>query len=231
MEKIFLAFSFRQEDRDLVRVVEQVLASHDVRQDNGEDLGGESLTPAIKARIDKSDALVGLLTPRDQKPNGRFDTHPWVRDEINYARAKEKPAIAIVDTSVDLEGAYQEHERIDYNPASPMLTVLKLMRTIGEWKRSAGRRAKVRILPDELGDQVSDGREGAKCSYRLIRNGNPSAWQEAGTVREVGGTFTYLRGLQDDSLIQLRVQISGVTWLSAAAPHWMHVELKKEKRR
>lgn len=231
MQTIFLAFSFHQEDRGLVKIVEQVLASHDVRPDNGEDLGGEALTPAIRVRIDRSDALVGLLTPRDEKPTGRFGTHPWVRDEINYARAKEKPAIAIIDIRVDLEGAFQEHERIDYNAESPLPAVLKLMRTIGEWKRNAGRRVKVRILPDELGEQVSDGREGVKCSYRLIRNGNRGVWQEAATVREVGGTFAYLRGIQDDSLIQLRAQISGDTWLSAAAPHWMYVELKKERRR
>jgi len=50
-------------------------------------------------------------------------------------------------------------------------------------------------------------------------------------IREVGGAFAYLSGVDDDSLIQLRVHLLGHTWISEAAAHTMHVTLKQTNGR
>jgi hypothetical protein len=75
-------------------------------------LGGEALTPAVMQRIEECDALVTLLTRRDQKTTGKWTTHDWVRDELNHARSKSMRAVAFVENEVEAGGAYAEHERI-----------------------------------------------------------------------------------------------------------------------
>jgi hypothetical protein len=227
MDRVFLAFSFRPEDRELVSGIEHLLESHNLRTVTGESVGGEALTPAVEARIDASHALIALLTPRERKEDGRYTTHDWVRDELNYARAHHKPTIALLHTDVDLAGMYAEHERVDYDPNSPLSAFIKLSQTIGTWKRAAGRQDKIRVLPEEFGHQLTDGRRDRAGSYRLIRSGRPGPWERAVIIREVGGAFAYLSGVDDDSLIQLRIQFSGHTWISEAAAHTMHVTLKQ----
>lgn len=63
--KVFLAFSFRPDDKSLVRYLEQLLSSHFVQVVTGERLGGEQLTPAVKGRIEQADGLVAPPTRRD----------------------------------------------------------------------------------------------------------------------------------------------------------------------
>ncbi len=62
MKRVFLSFSFRQEDRDLVHDVEQLLASHDLAVLTGRVTGGGQLTEEIMKRIQSCDALVALAT-------------------------------------------------------------------------------------------------------------------------------------------------------------------------
>src|ERR1043165_4581975 len=97
MKTVFLAFAFRESDRELVDQVYRLLGSHDVRGVSGEILGGEALTPAVQARIDQPHGLIALLTRRDKKENNEYTTHPWVRDELSYARNKGMHAIALIE--------------------------------------------------------------------------------------------------------------------------------------
>ena len=55
--KVFLAYAFRDQDRDLVADVEALFESHNVRLVTGEQLGGQALTPAVKERILESHGL------------------------------------------------------------------------------------------------------------------------------------------------------------------------------
>jgi TIR domain len=225
--RVFLGFSFRKEDRDLVGDVQTLLEAQGVQLITGEVTAGEALTPAIKTLIEGADALVALLTAREQKANGRFTTHDWVRDELNHAREKHKPAIALVDKAVDLAGFNQEHERIDYDSKSPLPAFLKLSRTIGEWHRKAGNRVKIRVLPVSLVRKIGAG-DAAACSYRLTNDGQSTDWLEGRILREVGGTFAYVSGVQRDSLIELRVRLGDETWFSVAEPQWMQMKLARE---
>ena len=82
MKKVFLSFSFRDEDRPLVSAVEQLLSSHELMSVTGKKLGGGPLTPTVMHRIEECDALIALLTRRDEKAIGGWTTHDWVRDEL-----------------------------------------------------------------------------------------------------------------------------------------------------
>lgn len=223
--KVFLAFSFRPEDKPLVRYVEQLLSSHFVQVVTGERLGGEQLTPAVKDRIEQSDALVALLTRRDPLAGGGWTTHQWVKDEIGYARARDRKAIAMVEDGVDVGGMYEPHECIHFSRNDLVETLLILSETVGLWKLEKGRTVKVQILPPDLAQRLGAGGTGTTCRHRFWLNGKYSEWREATPVPEVGGTFVYLEGVQDDQLVQLRIEEPGKVWVSAATAQWLQVQL------
>jgi len=152
--RVFLAFAFHDVDRELVGYVDQLLGSQYVQALTGEGLGGEALTPAVQARIDRCDALIGLLTQRERIQDGRFTTHPWVVDELGYARAHKMRAIAVVESGLDVAGMYHPHEYIPLERNKPLPAFLRLSETIGEWKREVGRTVKVQILPAALARRV-----------------------------------------------------------------------------
>jgi hypothetical protein len=223
--KVFLAFSFRNEDKPIVNYLEQLLASQLVNIITGERLGGEQLTLAVKARIEQADALVALLTRRDQLAGGGWTTHDWVKDKIGYARAKGKRAIALVEDGVEVGGMYEPHECIHLTKDSVVDALLILSETVSQWKWEGGRTVKVQILPQELAQKVGVGGPGIRCRHRLCLNGKYSEWREATPVPELGGTFIYIEGVQDDQLVQIRVDESDKVWQSPATAQWLQVQL------
>jgi hypothetical protein len=226
MKRIFLAFAYRDADRELANQVQQLLGSHDVPVITGENLGGQALTPAVKERIDDSDALIALLTQRDRLgKKKKFTTHQWVQDELNYARGKQKRAIALIETDVDVGGMYAPNEYIPFDRQNPLPAFLRLSDTVGQWKREIGRTLKVMILPPELARTVGQG--AIKCRYKFFAEGKDTDWQETKAIREIGGTFVYLVGVRDDYIIQLEVKLPNETWQSIAAPQWVQIELNQ----
>jgi hypothetical protein len=152
MRTVFLSCHFGETDRELVRRAEGLLESHNLRVVTGEELGGGGLTAEVMQRITDCDSLVALMTKREWEPNNA-GTHPWVVDEYKYARGIHKPSIAIVAPGVNVIGAYQEQERIDYDPSDTSKAVLRLSKTIGLWKSQAGRLLKVQVFPREIAEK------------------------------------------------------------------------------
>lgn len=228
MQKLFLSYSFRDEDRSLVSQVERLLASHHLLVVTGQKLGGEMLTPAVMERIESCDGLVSLLTRREQKASGTWTTHDWVRDELNHARGKNMRAIAMVEDGVDVGGAYGEHERIHFSRESLEEAFLALSETIGVWKAEAGRQLKIQILPEILAEQAAMTLGEMSCQYRFGSAGNFTEWKQALQVPEEGGTFIYITGVKDDQMIQLRISHAGTQWQSRfISAQSLPVELKQ----
>jgi len=225
--KIFLAFSFRQEDKSLVNYVEQLLASQYVHIITGERLGGEQLTPAVQARIDQAHVLVGLLTRRDQKIGSGWTTHQWVLDEIAYARAQKKRVIALIEDGVDVGGMYQSHEHIVFKRDNLLDALFILSEHIGQWKNEFGRTIKVQILPESLAKKVGIGTSTVLCKHRLCYQGKYTEWCTVTPVMEPGGTFIYVEGVQDEHLVQILVKDNSTIWQSPATSQWMSVKLSR----
>lgn len=224
--KVFLAFAFRPQDKDLVGYVDQLLASHHAQAVTGEGLGGEQLNPAVQARIDSCDGLVALATQRDAKRDGGFTTHQWVLDELSYARNQKKRAIAVIEHGVDVGGMFQPYEYIPMDRAQPLPAILRLSETVGLWKQERGRAVKVQIMPSDLASKLGAGVNGAQCAYRLWLQGKYSDWIAATPVPEGGGTFVWVEGVQDEHLIQIQITNKGKVWSSPATSQWMHVALQ-----
>ena len=221
---IFLAFAFRDEDKPLVSYVERLLASQHVQVRTGEQLGGAQLTPEVQARIEESDALIALLTRREALQAGGWTTHPWVRDELAWARARGKRAIALVEDGVVDGGMFQSHEWIALNRDNPAEALVRLAETVGLWNHEAGRLVKVQIAPEEVATELGEG--AATCRQRLCEQGRFTDWQEVTPIPEAGGTFVYINGVREDHLIQLEAQAAGTTWRSPASSQWMLVQLR-----
>lgn len=225
MKRIFLSCHFGDSDRDLVRRVNQLLESHNVRVVMGDVLGGESLTPAVMERIEKgSDALVALMTPRSKQPT-YGGTHPWVVDEFKHAKNLKKPAISVVWPDVDVSGAYTETERIHYDPDNAVDAFIKLSQTVGRWKKEAGRILKVQVFPEDIAYNLAAPSGGAVCKFRLYKEGTASDWKEGHIVPEGDGTYVYLPGVQDETFIQLEAVCNGSVWHSKAVAQSMPIEL------
>jgi hypothetical protein len=225
MRTVFLSCHFGEVDRELVRRVEGLLESHNLRVATGEELGGGELTAEVMDRIKNCDALVALMTKREEPPNSG-GTHPWVVDEFKHAKNLHKPSIALVVPGVQVVGAYQEYERINYDPGDATKSFLKLSKTVGIWKSQAGRLLKVQLLPRDVAEQIAGANGNARCMYRLCAyDGSFGSWQQIGAIPEGDGTYVYLKGVTDEARVQIRAEVSGRIWTSRVLSQWMPVEL------
>jgi len=221
---IFLAFAYRDDDKPLASQVERLLASQFVQVKSGERLGGGQLTPEVQKRINDSDALIALMTRRDQLQAGGWTTHAWVKDEMAWAHSKGKPAIALIEDGVAESGMFQPHEWIPLDRANPVEALLRLAETVAGWKQDAGRLIKVQIAPEEIAGKLGDGL--AQCRHRLFQQGKSTDWRDVVPIPEAGGTFVYLEGVREDHLIQIEATAGGQTWKSPATSQWMMVQLR-----
>jgi hypothetical protein len=226
MRTVFLSWHFGDSDRELMRQTEGLLDSHALRVVTGEDLGGGPLTTEIMKRIEQSDSLVALMTKRND-PSAYGGTHPWVVEEFKHAMGHQKRAIALVESGVTVAGAYKDHERIEFTREELLKGFLKLSRTIGNWKSEAGRLLKVQLRPSELTDQLAVGSGNKLCKYCVYASdGTSTDWRDAVALTEGDGTYAYLRGIKEESRIQVRVELAGIVWTSPVLQQWMPAELK-----
>ena len=109
MQNVFVSFHFSDDfdspDRLLVNRVEGLLKSHGLGVTTGAVLGGGPLTNRVKKLIEKSDALIALMTRREKKDNGDWTTHKWVQDEYGHAKSRDINAIAIIEKGVKKDEA------------------------------------------------------------------------------------------------------------------------------
>jgi hypothetical protein len=228
---VFLSYSFRQEDRELVAKVERLLTSQNVKALTGKRLGGAGLTDEVLARIERCDALVALLTKRDQigDPSaGRWATHPWVLDELNHARAKGQPTIPLVECGVELGGAYGSQERIELDSDDPGEALVALSETIALWKEQVGLARRVQLKPDSIGQQFRS-TPGMTCQYRFVSpTGERTAWRAApDPIAQASGTVVFLEGVADDDhYIEIEIKNGDdMEWYSTATAQLISVDM------
>ena len=203
MRKVFLSHSFADRDRPLVTHVESLLRSHGLVAVNGKNLQGGSLPPEVAQLMDSSDAVVALMTQRQNEPPGV--THPWVLQEFGHARMSRKRAIGVYETGVLTAPTDVGMEHIDFAPADPLPAFVRLSETIGEWKRAAGRLLKVMVMPSDLAKSLGARADQVRCECRFLIQGEDTAWQTARVRKEVGGVFVFLRVPDEVEAVQIRM--------------------------
>jgi hypothetical protein len=222
MRKVFLSHSFNDRDRPLVAYAESLIRSHGLFATTGARLGGGPLTPEIKTSIDDADALVALLTVRENDPP--HVTHPWVKDEFAYARLGGKNAIAVYETGVAVEGVDGGYEHINYDAESPAAALVRLTETLGEWKRRAGRLFKIQVMPEQAARELGPRADHVRCECRFAIAGKDTEWRTVRVKREVGGVFVYVQVPEAAEMVQVRSD--GPSFESAFTPLAMPVHFE-----
>jgi hypothetical protein len=224
LDSLFVSYSFDGEGKKLAGFVKSITRELGIRDQHGESVGGGALNDAIRSRIESCDALIACLTPKsaDGSPS------VYVRDELQHARAKGLPAIAVVAPEARLPaGLYDEFERIEL-AADALDGALKLVRTIAGWRRDAGRRLQVLISPQDLAERLATANGNARCAFQTTRQGLVLRdWRDVPAWPEAGGVCAYLDGVTDDATFRLRVEIDNETWVSPHLPQWTHAHLRK----
>jgi hypothetical protein len=218
MQQVFLSFTYYPhpdhivETEELRRRVSMVIESMDLRVVTGEDIGGEALTDEIKERIERSDALVALLTPWKDRQGNKI-APPWVNDEFTYAKAKDKRAFRISHPDFVGAGMYAAHEYTTYTKDTLADTLLKLMKTLALWRKDSGRPMEIEIAPDAAGQRFDPARVRA-CEFQLFRNYEETDWRKATIWPQPGALYAYLPGVPDQAKLRLRLQLDNETWQS-----------------
>lgn len=223
MRRVFVSHSFADSERGLLGNVDTLLRSHGLVPTTGRNLGGGSLAPEIRKRIEEADAMIALFTLRPG--DNPAASHPWVHTEFGYVRMGQKPAVGLYETGATISPADQGNERIDYDPASPLQSFLRLSELLGDWKRRAGRLFKVQVLPEPMAKQLGAMVDNLKCEYRVQDDNGDSPWLPARVTREVAGLFVHLRVPDEAQMVQVRTT-GPVSSESDYTPLWMPILLQ-----
>lgn len=130
--RVFVGYGYNPRDvwiEDLVfpilRVMEFVVA-------HGKDMQGQELAPEVQRLIEQSDAVVGFFTIREGQEAAEFNSHIWVRDELLYAIAKNKPIIPVKEFGANIpDGLLGNRQYILLHRDEKLAGISELVRAIG----------------------------------------------------------------------------------------------------
>lgn len=164
--KIFVGFGYNNRDQWIEDQVFPILRCMGFTTVDGKDMHGETLQPEVRSRIEQSDAVVGFFTIRDGQGAADFNSHIWVRDEMVYALAKEKPIIPIIEDGARIpDGLLGNRQYILLRQTDRLACVVELAGALG---RRNMRRLKLDPESDELSMKLRQWRRSSefRIQYR-----------------------------------------------------------------
>lgn len=230
--KIFVGFGYNPRDAWIKEIVFPVMESFDAEIVSGEELHGLVLADGVKRNINESDALLAFFTPREEKANGKFTTHDWVRDELLYALNTGKEAIPIVESKVDWnDGMAGNRQRLAFAEEGKDKLLVELTKILAKWRKSYANK-RLRFLPPELNSEVrpllSKGK--VKCTYRYMIGSWESPEMEA-PLRKIGGSLCVdITNLpSSNGMVQVKVWADQAVWSSDyESMEFLSINLLKE---
>ncbi len=146
--RVFVGFGYNDRDRWIEDQVFPILRGMEFTVVDGKDMHGDILQPAVRSRIEQSDAAIGFFTVREGQGEADFNSHMWVRDEMVYANAKDKPVIPIREEGVRVpDGLLGNRQYITLRQSDRLACVVELAGALG-------RRNMRRLKLDPEGDQL-----------------------------------------------------------------------------
>lgn len=100
-KSVFLSYSFRQEDKELVEGLEKLLESAGYIVITGEKNRMGSISKKIMNQIKEAENFLVVMTRRDKKDNGKYTTSSWILEEKGAAIALGKPCLMLIEEGVD----------------------------------------------------------------------------------------------------------------------------------
>jgi hypothetical protein len=220
VESVFVSYKFRDSDRQVALDIKRLVKSHLLTSRDGENLGGQPLWPAVSEIVQGTDATVALfLLPED--PTGQA----WIRTEHDHACDNGRPVIAVVEDGFPWADP-RNKEYVKFNRAAPLEGFLKLSETLGEWRRAAGRRVTVRLLPEMVARLAA--RQGYSCRYRLTKDFQAiTSWIVVTPGAAASGIGFPASGIHDNVNIEIEINDGNrALYFSAADPSSVPAELR-----
>jgi hypothetical protein len=169
--KIFIAYGFTPQNQWIKDLMYPLVEAHGFEIDNGENVQGESITPAVMDRIKKADGLIGILTKVDQVGNGSWTTRRWVQDELVTARNSRKLFLEVRDNLIDPNrGSLADTQPIEFDESSSKeLLIIRLAGVLTRWKQKL-RKQHVSLIPLEKTREIYEMRNDPRvsCTYRFM---------------------------------------------------------------
>ena len=226
MRTLFLSYRFRPEDSPWANEVKRLVESHSLECVTGEDLGGEPVWDEVSKRVGSSDALIAMFL----HPLVIDNYHAWVQAEYNQAIAGGRRAIALVQDGFPFPNP-QGKEFVKLDPNAPLSAFLKLSKTIGDWRRAAGRTVLIRLTPPMVARVARE--ESYTCRYRVMRNFDViTNWSEVKPERSGRDIGFQVSGVPDDVRIEIELTgKNGAAYFSVADPQFLTAELEQDGAR
>jgi len=220
VESVFVSYKFRDSDRQVASDVKRLVKSHLLAWQDGEDLGGASLWTGVSQLVRSNDALIALFL-LSEDPTGQA----WIRTEYDHACDNDRRVIAVVEDGFPWTDP-RNKEYVKINRAAPLSGFLKLSDTLGEWRRVAGRRVTVRLLPEMVARLAA--RQGYSCRYRLTKDFQAiTGWMTVTPGAAVSGIGFPASGIHDNVNIEIEINDgSRALYFSAADPSSVPAELR-----
>lgn len=211
MRKIFLSYHFDPDIQLVARKFERLICSHDLQVVDGQRLGGQILIEGVKNNIQSCDAMVLLLTTRE---DGK--SNDWVKHERSTAFNLNIPFVAVIEAGVGNTGPFEKFEYIDYHPAKLEEPLLKISETIYKWKTEIGEMIEAYLEPNEISNAIRENIDKEEIvRYRFFdRYVQWSAWKKPTIRLTAGGISLYMDGVKKDSELQVEVRTSNKSWSS-----------------
>jgi hypothetical protein len=130
--KIFVGYGYNDRDAWIETHVFPILAGAGFTVVHGKDMYGLELKDEIKRRIEQCEAAIGFFTIRDGQGDADYTSHIWVRDEMGYASAKQKPVIPIREKGAKVPPALMGNPQfIELDQADRLACVCELFKALG----------------------------------------------------------------------------------------------------
>ncbi len=223
MKRIFLSYHFDDEIKPLARNLERLIRSHDLEVVDGQRLAGQPLSPAVQQLIESCEAMVILLTKREQGKS-----NDWVKHERTTAYNLKIPFIAVVEQGVQDNGPFDAFEYINYEPGNFLEPILKVSETIFKWKLDIGEVIEAYLEPDTIVNAVRENIDKSEIvRFRFFDQRNQwGEWKKPVIKPAAGGVSLYLDGVKKDSEIQVQVRTDQNTWHSDVINQNLRISVK-----
>lgn len=133
---VFLSYSFRPANEEIVGLIRQLLVALGFDVLEGDDPRPASVSSKVKSKIGRASAVVSLMT-RDVDEGGTSLPSTWVIEEATYGLAQNKPVVRMIEDGVSTEGRiFGDQEYIPLERANPAKALVRLARMLGGIRES-----------------------------------------------------------------------------------------------
>jgi hypothetical protein len=201
--RIFIGYGYNVRDSWIEKDVFPIMQAMGIEVLHGKDMHGGELGDGVKDRIEQADALVGFCTLRVGEEAAAFNSHIWVRDEMQHALTLKKPVVEIREKGVkNPPGLIGERQRIELDPDDRLRGVSELTMVVSGWSM---RRLLLVPIDAKQSRRIHQAlaRGQLNVRYRSRVKGRDSRFREGRVERVDKGLYLNAIGLPDFSLVEI----------------------------